>query len=99
MRDNLTSLQRKHIQPLGVNHEDATSHRAFREKYQFPFELLVDEELKVTGAYGALNEHGNGISRSVVVVGKDGKVVFSEPGAPAIARIINAVSADTSKEV
>lgn len=98
MRDNLTSLQRNNIQPLGVNHEDANSHRAFREKYQFPFELLVDEGLKVTGAFGALNEHGNGISRSVVVVGKDGKVVFSEPGAPAVARIVNAVSAYASED-
>ncbi len=93
MRDNLTSLQRNDIQPLGVNHGDAESHRAFREKYNFPFELLVDEGLKVAETYGALNEQGNGNSRSVVVVGKDGTVVFSEPGAPAMPRVINAVKA------
>ena len=98
MRDNLTSLQRADIQPLGVNHDDAESHRAFREKYEFPFELLVDEGLKVSGEYGAINEQGNGISRSVVVVGKDGRVIFSEPGAPAMARVINAVrSAEESQ--
>ncbi len=91
MRDNFTSLQRNDIHPLGVNHGDAESHRTFREKYNFPFELLVDEGLKVAAAYGALNEQGNGISRSVVVVGKDGNVVFSEPGAPAMPRVINAV--------
>lgn len=79
------------IAPLGVNPGDAASHKAFREKYDFPFELLVDDDLRVAGAYGALNEQGNGIARSVVVVGKDGQVIFSEPGAPAVARIINAV--------
>jgi peroxiredoxin len=98
VRDNLTSLQRNDIQPLGINQDDAESHRAFREKYRFPFELLVDENLKVTGAYGALNEQGNGISRSVVLVGKDGNVVFSEPGAPALARVINAASAHRSED-
>lgn len=93
MRDNLTSLQRNDIQPLGVNHGDAESHRQFREQYNFPFELLVDEGLQVAEAYGALKEVGNGISRSVVVVGKDGTVLFSEPGAPAMPRIINVVKA------
>jgi thioredoxin-dependent peroxiredoxin len=98
VRDNLTSLQRNDIQPIGVNPGNAESHRQFREKYNFPFELLVDEGLKVAEAFGALNEQGNGISRSVVVVGKDGTVVFSEPGAPAMPRVINAVKAATTAD-
>lgn len=91
MRDNLTSLRRYQIEPLGVNPGDAESHRAFREENNFPFELLVDEGLKVANAYGAVKEDGSGVSRSVVVVGKDGRVIFSEPGAPAMQRVINAV--------
>lgn len=74
-----------------MNPGDAASHQEFREKNSFPFELLVDEELQVASQYGAVNDEGTGISRSVVVVGKDGNVVFSEAGAPAWQRIVNAV--------
>ena len=91
MRDNITSLRTHQIEPLGVNPGDAKSHREFREDIKLPFELLVDEGLEVAKQYGAVNDKGTGVSRSVVVVGKDGTVIFSEPGAPAMARIINAV--------
>lgn len=91
MRDNVTSLRKHQIEPLGVNPGDAASHRAFRDENNFPFELLVDEGLTVASAYGAVKEDGSGVSRSVVVVGKDGRVIFSEPGAPAMQRVINAV--------
>lgn len=97
MRDNLTSLRKHGIEPIGVNHGSAESHREFRAELSLPFELLVDEGLEVARQYGALKEDGNGISRSVVVVGKDGTVLFSEPGAPAPQRIINAVRAATAE--
>jgi peroxiredoxin Q/BCP len=93
VRDNLTSLRRHQIEPIGVNHGSAESHEAFRAELDLPFPLLVDEGMAVATAYGAVKEDGSGISRSVVVVGKDGNVVFSEPGAPASARIVNAVNA------
>lgn len=93
MRDNITSLRKHQIEPLGVNHGTAESHQTFREEIELPFELLVDEGLGVATEYGAVKPEGNGISRSVVIVGMDGKVIFSEPGAPAPQRIINAVKA------
>lgn len=93
MRDNITSLRKHQIEPLGVNPDDAASHQAFREENDFPFELLVDEGLEVARAYGAVKDDGSGVARSVVVVGKDGRVIFSEPGAPAMQRVINAVRA------
>ena len=93
MRDNLTSLRRHQIEPVGVNHGTAESHEEFRKELALPLPLLVDEGMEVATAYGAVREDGSGISRSVVVVGMDGTVVFSEPGAPASARIVNAVRA------
>lgn len=93
MRDNITSLRRQEIEPVGINPGSAESHQQFREELDLPFPLLVDEGLKVATAYGAVKEDGSGVSRSVVVVGKDGTVVFAEPGAPASQRIINAVRA------
>ena len=91
MSDTITSLRKHEIEPLGVNFGDAESHQAFKAEYNFPFELLVDEDKAVAKAYGAVKEDGESIARSVVVVGKDGKVIFSESGAPATPRIINAV--------
>ncbi len=93
MRDRLTSLRRYDIEPIGVNHGSAESHEEFRKELNLPFPLLVDADLEVTTAYGAVKEDGSGISRSVVVVGKDGTVVFAKPGAPATAFVINAVRA------
>jgi peroxiredoxin len=93
VRDNITSLRSRQIEPVGVNHGSAESHEAFRDELELPFPLLVDEGMDVTKAYGAAKDDGSGISRSVVVVGKDGTVIFSEPGAPASARIVNAVNA------
>ena len=91
MRDNITSLRRHQIEPVGVNPGSAESHEQFRNELDLPFPLLVDEGLKVATEYGAVKEDGSGVSRSVVIVGKDGTVVFSEPGAPATQRIINIV--------
>jgi thioredoxin-dependent peroxiredoxin len=98
VRDNITSLRRHQIEPLGINPGDAESHREFREEIKLPFELLVDDGLKIAQQYGAVNDKGTGVARSVVVVGKDGKVLFSEPGAPAMARIVNAVKSASDEE-
>jgi peroxiredoxin Q/BCP len=81
------------VEPVGVNPDDADNHRQFREEHGFPFPLLVDENMDVAREYGALNDDESWISRSVVVIGKDGRVLFSEPGAPAWQRVLNAVKA------
>ncbi len=97
MRDRLTSLRRYQIEPVGVNPGSAESHEAFRKELDLPFPLLVDTDMEVAKAYGAVKEDGSGISRSVVVVGMDGAVVFAKPGAPAHAFVINAVRAASSE--
>jgi peroxiredoxin len=51
--------------------------------------LLVDEQANVARAYGALKPDGEGIQRSVVIVGKDGNVIFAEHGAPPWQRILS----------
>ncbi len=91
MRDSVASIRRNDIEPLGVNPGSAESHQQFREQISLPFELLVDEGLEVAKAYGAVNEDGSRVSRSVVVVGKNGKVIFSSAGAPAWPLVANVV--------
>jgi peroxiredoxin Q/BCP len=69
-------------EPYGVNPGDAASHQAFIEALDLPFDLLVDEGRRVAAAYGAIKPDGSGIARTVVLVGKDGRVHLAVPGAP-----------------
>jgi peroxiredoxin len=79
------------IEPVGVNPGDAETHEQFREAHALNFELLVDEGAEVAKAYGAIKEEGEGIQRSVVIVGRNGKVVFARQGAPAWQQVLNAM--------
>lgn len=91
VRKHIEHLRSAGIEPIGVNPDDAESHRAFRRSHALNFDLLVDEGAWVAKAYGAIKLGGEGIQRSVVVVGKDGKVIFAESGAPPWQRILSAM--------
>jgi hypothetical protein len=45
----------------------------------------------VAGAYDALKPDGKGISRTVVVIGKDGRIIYRAAGAPSPEEIIAAI--------
>lgn len=89
VRKNLQHLRGAGIEPIGVNPDDAESHKAFRKEHGLTFDLLVDEDARVANLYGAVKPGGEGIQRSVVIVGKDGKVIFAEHGAPPWQRILS----------
>jgi peroxiredoxin Q/BCP len=91
VRKNIEHLRGAGIEPIGVNPDDAESHKAFRKEHGLTFDLLVDENAHVATSYGAIKPGGEGIQRSVVVVGKDGKVIFAELGAPPWQRILSAM--------
>lgn len=91
VRRNIRHLRSAGIEPMGVNHGDAESHRAFRKEHALNFDLLVDVDDVVARSYGAWKDDDSGIQRSVVVVGLDGKVVFAERGAPAWQRILTEI--------
>ncbi len=91
MRDAIDDFRALDTEPFGVNQADAASHRAFIDAEGFPFDLLVDEGLSVARAYGALKPEGNRISRTVVIVGKDGRVLFHAAGAPPPAELLDVI--------
>ena len=93
MRDSIDAFLDVDTIPFGVNPADAASHQAFIDKHDFPFDLLVDEGRAVADRYGAVKPDGSGIQRTVVIVGKNGKIIYKEPGAPAPALMINAIKA------
>lgn len=80
-RDLHADLSGKDAVVLGVSRDGVDSHNAFIEKYGLPFTLLSDPDAKVMTAYGAYGKkmmYGKeveGVIRSTVMIGPDGKVV------------------------
>src|SRR5690606_38744344 len=80
-RDNFGEIEEAGAVVLGVSVDDATSHQKFREKYELPFPLLVDDGAKVATEYGAWGEkvlYGKkriGMTRSTFVIGPEGKLI------------------------
>lgn len=98
VRKNIKNIRKAGVEPVGINTDDAESHEKFREAHALNFELLVDEDAEVAKAYGALKLDGGGIQRSVIVVGKNGQIIYSKEGKPPWQLILNAVRA-TNDEV
>ena len=65
---------------LGVSPDSAKSHRKFRDKYQLPYRLLVDEGHRLADAFGIWKEktlYGRkymGIERTTVIIDRNGHV-------------------------
>jgi len=93
VRDVIDQFKAAGVQPFGVNPAEIPSHRKYAEKFRFNFPLLSDPDRTAGGAYGALKPDGRGFIRSVVLVGRNGRVLFAERGAPKTARILSPLSA------
>jgi thioredoxin-dependent peroxiredoxin len=98
VREAIDGFREVDTVPLGINPGDADSHLRFRSSLDLPFDLLVDDELAVARAYGALKldperpgEFLAAIDRTVVIVGKDGRVIFRRKGAPPSEELLDAI--------
>jgi peroxiredoxin Q/BCP len=82
----------------GINHADASSHTKFSKAYRFPFPLLIDTGRKVSEKYGALRLYFKAtiIRRTVVGIGKDGKIFYLRRGMPKDADILKAIASVTA---
>jgi len=86
-RDQWSKAQARGVEVFGVNPQSAAKHEKFRQKYHFPFPLLVDVGQKVAGLY-----HANGliVKRTVYLIGTDGKIRFGKRGMPDPAEVLAA---------
>ena len=79
-RDNMARITSAGATVLGVSGDSMISHQKFREKFDLPFPLLVDEDHAVMEAYGAWGEkklYGKifqGLIRSTFLIDRAGNI-------------------------
>jgi thioredoxin-dependent peroxiredoxin len=92
VRDEIQSYANHQIQPFGVNPASVESHSAYAAKLGLPFPLLSDPDFAISRAYGALKPDGKGIARSVYLIDRDGRVLYSQAGAPGAEIVLESLS-------
>lgn len=61
---------------LGISNDAPAKNKKFHEKYSFPFDLLCDEDLSVSIAYGAADDADAGkANRISYLIGADGNIL------------------------
>ena len=78
-RDEWALVEAKDAVVLGINPQNRASHLKFAEQQKYPFPLLVDEGKQVASLYRA---SGLIVKRTVYLIGKDGKIHYSQRGKP-----------------
>jgi thioredoxin-dependent peroxiredoxin len=65
---------------LGISPDDVRSHHKFRQKYDLPFTLVVDEGHRIADQYGTWGRKSlfgvkyDGVLRTTFVIGRDGRI-------------------------
>jgi peroxiredoxin Q/BCP len=77
-RDENAKLFGDNVVVLPVSADSIASHVSWASEMKFPFALVSDPELKVADLYGSHAAGRPVASRTVYVIGKDGKVVWRE---------------------
>ena len=80
LTDNYKALQDKGYEILGVSADSEKRQTNFKNKYNFPFPLLADEEKEVINAFGVwglkkfMGKEYDGIHRKTFLIDEDGVV-------------------------
>jgi len=81
LRDNYSVLQEQGYELLGVSADSEKRQSNFKNKYEFPFALLADEDKVVINAFGVWGEKKfmgrtyDGIHRKTFILDKEGVVM------------------------
>lgn len=86
LRDNYTRFEANNYALLGVSADNAKAQSNFRNKFDFPFPLLADEDKSVINAFGVwgpkkfMGKEYDGIHRTTFVIDEKGIIeeVISE---------------------
>lgn len=78
LRDNYTRFEAQNYALLGVSADSAKAQAKFKDKYEFPFPLLADEDKAVIQAFGVwgpkkfMGKEYDGIHRTTFVIDEKG---------------------------
>lgn len=80
-RDSYKLFADANVEVLGVSPQGAESHRRFATKYELNFPLLIDADLELASAFGAVRDKAEDykgiplkVKRSTFVIGADGRI-------------------------
>jgi peroxiredoxin Q/BCP len=85
-RDRWEQVRSKGVEVFGVNPQSGEKHTKFRDKFNFPFPLLVDQGRRIAKLY---NADGLIIKRTVYLIGPDGTIRFARRGMPSPAEVLS----------
>ena len=80
-RDSYKDFKKINIEIFGVSRESIKSHEGFKEKFNYPFELISDPDEELCELFDVIKEksmYGKkymGIERSTFLVNKEGKLI------------------------
>lgn len=80
LRDNYVVLQEQGYELLGVSADDEKKQANFKNKYEFPFPLLADEDKTVINTFGVwgpkkfMGKEYDGIHRMTFIINEEGVV-------------------------
>lgn len=80
-RDHYETLLKKDIIVLGISGDGLKSHQKFATKFNLPFDLLVDENLEISKAFGVFGDkllfgrQYKGIIRTTFIIDEKGKIL------------------------
>lgn len=80
LRDGMADLKKKGVTVLGVSINHAASHRKFIDKFELPFDLLVDEDHALQELYGVwglkkfLGREYDGTHRTTFCIDEQGTI-------------------------
>lgn len=88
-RDDYAAYQAAEAVVFGVNPQSPQSHKDFIAKNNYPFPLLVDQDMQVAALYRCKGDQKN--VRTVYGIDKNGTIVFAQPGMPETAEILKSL--------
>lgn len=77
-RDEFATIFGSGVTVLPISEDSVESHVGWARDAKFPFTLVTDENGKIAGDYGSMMTGRPYASRTVFVVGKDGKVTYRD---------------------
>jgi thioredoxin-dependent peroxiredoxin len=87
-RDHWAQAQSRNTVVFGVNPARSAKHQNFRDKYKFPFPLLIDEGQKIAKLY---QTDGWFVpKRTVYLIGPNGDIRYARRGKPSPAEVLAA---------